>query len=122
MATADAYAERRPILRELLVSTMVQWLLLVSSLVSLLPCSSWVALELRSPQQFQVAHECIRRRWHDALRQLRNPAEFTALRVLPHGLCSCNLSAFHRLSGPALLLLALIGFGIAFWDYQLEPR
>ena len=27
-----------------------------------------------------------------------------------------------ELSGPALLLLALIGFGIAFWDYQLQTK
>ena len=27
-----------------------------------------------------------------------------------------------ELSGPALLLLALIGFGVAFWDYQLQTK
>ena len=50
MATADAYAEKADP-----KGITAQWLPLVSSLVSLLPCSSWVALHLalRSPRQFQ---------------------------------------------------------------------
>ncbi len=58
---------------------------------------------------------------------LCNPAEgygfSRALGLLPHGLCSCNRIYQHsELSGPALLLLALIGFGIAFWDYQPQTK
>ena len=32
------------------------------------------------------------------------------------------ISANEKLSGPALLLIALIGFAIAFWDYQIQTK
>ncbi len=35
---------------------------------------------------------------------------------------ACIVTANEALSGPALLILAFIGFGLAFWDYQIQSK
>ncbi len=65
------HTPRRPILRNC-HQLWCNGLLL--ALVSLLPAPGGAAFGTRSPA-IPVAYECTVRRWHDALRRLRNPAE-----------------------------------------------
>ena len=123
------HTPRRLILRELLVSAMVQWLLLVSSLVSLLPCSSWWRCIWNSDHHgnSKVARECtVRRWWHDALRRLCNPAEghgfSRALGFFLMGFAAAIVFISILSSLVQHFCFLLIGFGIAFWDYQLQTK